>query len=200
MEKFTDEAILAMHKDMFVMLNEVQRMPQALEDLIGNNTAVNSFAKRHILLPFQKVCTRCFFIVKGALKVYEINDKGKENNIWLLKEQDVVTAPESFISQTPSMQAIEAMEKTICITLTYEAMMMIRRQFPEFEAIYTKLTEKYYLKKCNRGRLILLEDPEERYNLFLKEEPELAERCSGKDIASYLGIARETLSRIRNKR
>ena len=200
MEKITDEATLTMYKDMFGMLNEVQRMPQALEDLIANNTEVKTFPKRHILLPFQKVCTRCFYIVKGALKVFEINDKGKENIIWLLKERDVVTAPESFISQTPSIQAIEAVEDTICITLTYEAMMTIRRQFPEFNDIYTKLTEKYYLKKCNRDRLLLLEDPEERYLFFLKEEPELAERCSGKDIAAYLGIARETLSRIRNKR
>ncbi len=189
-----------MYNDMFAMLNQVRQMPGELQDLIANGTEALPFSKKHILLPFQKTCTRCYFIVKGILKVYEIDDKGKENIIWLLKEQDVVTAPESFITQTPSMQAIQAAEDTVCIILSHETMMAIRNRFAEFNDIYIQLTEKYYQKKCKRDRLILLEDPEERYNLFLKEEPELAERCSGKDIASYLGIARETLSRIRNKR
>lgn len=192
--KLTGDETIGMYDYMFVFLG----MSLELQEPVSSNTEVEKFSKKYVLLPLHKTCTRCYFIVKGMLKVYQINDKGKEDIIWILKEGDVVTSPESFISQMPSVEVIQAMEATICITLSHQAMVDLRERSTEFKDLYIRLTDFYYQRKCKKEQL-LLKDPEERYKQFKEENPDLVDRCTDVDIAAYLHVARETISRLKNK-
>lgn len=143
-----------------------------------------------------KHCRYVAFIEKGLVVYYNLNE-GKEVICDFAKEADWITQYESFINHSISPISIKAIEPTNLQVITLEKLKQLYIEVPEFELYTRNIIEKYFISSLKRGSELQGLKAEEMYAKFAKENPELIQRVPQYHIASYLGIAPQSLSRIR---
>lgn len=153
--------------------------------------------KGTIMLHRREICTHTCFVVKGCLRSYVIDEKGKEHIIQFAPENWWISEQISLIKHEPAMYFIDALEDTDYLALDEQF-------FPEFGRIVPGAAEFSSRLQLNslrsfQKRLVshLSDTGEQRYLSFIKTYPSLALRLPQKMIASYLGVMPESLSRIR---
>lgn len=156
--------------------------------------------KRQFLLQEGEVCKYIAFIVKGATRQYTIDEKGYEHILNLGIENWWASDRESFHKQTPSIYNIDAWEETDLLLLPkaneyYERLNCI----PAFNEMRIQLDDNHYIASQRRLHDSIYHTAEYRYEELIKQHPEFLQRFPQHVIASYLGMTKETLSRIRNQ-
>ncbi|SCY61920.1 Crp/Fnr family transcriptional regulator [Flavobacterium anhuiense] len=146
-----------------------------------------------------KISKKVGFIKKGLLRTYYINDKSEEVTYCFCTENNLTTSYKSFISQEPSELSIQAVEDTELITISYDHLQNLYLQSPLWQNIGRTIAERQYLVMEQYASVLCNETAKEKYLRLLKEQPTVINKASVNDIASYLGITRRTLSRIRKK-
>lgn len=143
-------------------------------------------------------CTHISFVEKGAFKLYYLKD-GKEliNRFYL--DYDWMSDYSAFLTRQVSGVYIEAQEDAQLFTISYENIQLLYERNKAFERLGRLKAEALYNMMVERYALFLSSSPEERYLKLLDERPQLLDRFPLKDIASYLGIQPESLSRIRKR-
>ena len=159
---------------------------KASEEQLLSQTFVSKKLRKHqYLLQEGDVCRFAGFIVKGAFKQYTVDKTGKENILGLYIERWWVGDRESFMVGTPSPYFIEALEEV-------EMLIVSREDFID------KLSGQPFINEMiKRIQAAQTLSAEERYEDFQKKYPEFLQRFPQHIIASYLGMTKETLSRIR---
>lgn len=157
-----------------------------------------SYKKKQLFIAEGKVCKELAFICKGSFRCYKIID-GIEVSTYFSFEHDWVSAYTSFLRKAPSFIGIEAMEDSEVLMLTYDDLQYLYNHYPAFERFGRLISE--YLICCYDDRMLslLLKTPEERYLKTLTDNSIYFERVPQHYIASYLGVAPESLSRIRKR-
>lgn len=153
---------------------------------------------KELLLKAGAVCKYIYFVKKGILRGF-IKQGNKEVTTWITAENELVTAIPSLNKQCTSKEYIQAMEDCELLALSYEDLETLYKEYPEFNITVRKLLQKYYEDAEGRAFVVRLTKAEDRYNYFLDKYPHLAHRVPLKYIASFLGVAQETLSRVRKK-
>ena len=105
----------------------------------------------------------------------------------------------SLFTQTASKSTIKAIEDTELLQISKTDLEILYQQIPKFERFFRVLFQNAYITQREQINAALSAGAEERYLLFLQKKPYAEKRFTQKDIASYLGISQETLSRIRSK-
>lgn len=152
--------------------------------------------RKDFLLRAGSTSRRVCFIKYGLLRCFYSKD-GIDISSWFMKEGDVIYSVESFLTQKPSYEYIQALEETSVFYITYEELMHIYETFPEFNYIGRALTEKYYVLSERRLYSLRMQRSQERYDYLLENHPELILRVPAKYLASYLGLTEVTLSKIK---
>ena len=150
------------------------------------------------LLVAGEVCENLYFIKKGLLKCYYIL-RGKQVCDWFFGEMETVVAVDSFYDQVTSLDYIQALEDCELFYITYEELYSLYRKFVEFNAVGRVLTHKYFRIWHRQSRNLRMLSKEERYRLLMATQPELINRISVRDLASYLDMNKDTLSRMRSR-
>ncbi len=135
------------------------------------------------------------FVNLGLLRQYIIESNGNEKIIQVFKEQDLV----HDCSGKPIEYYIQAIEDSQLLCVKNKDSESLSTQFPVFEKIGRKMTETLMLKHKVHVNLLMISNPEERYKEIQKTNPDLIKRLSVTHLAQYLGLSRETLSRVRGK-
>ena len=153
--------------------------------------------KHQYLLQEGQVCKYAAFIVKGAMRQYTVDDKGVEHIVRLFIENWWATDRANWIRQTPSEYNIDAWEDSDVLLLTRAD--YLNRLMPISAIIETTMYnyERFAIETQKRVASIAL-SAEKRYAELINVYPELLQRFPQHIIASYLGITKETLSRIRS--
>ncbi|HLP21886.1 MAG TPA: Crp/Fnr family transcriptional regulator [Chitinophagales bacterium] len=138
------------------------------------------------------------FINKGAFRTYYIID-GKEINTCFFFENDFVVDYDSMLAQTPSKYYIEAIEDSEVMLFSATVLRDAYNKSHNWERFGRLMAEQTYRMSTERVESFLFMNGEERYLQLLEKQPTLFERVPLYHIASYLGIERETLSRLRRK-
>lgn len=143
-----------------------------------------------------KICNKIAFINQGVFRIYRIKN-GEELNTCFCMENDVMSSFESFVNQAPTLDYIQALEDSQLITLSHSDFTKLVESNPKWNSLRISLTDQECLRLTKRANTLIFETAFEKYQNLLIEEPKIIQRVSNYNIASYLGITRETLSRIR---
>jgi CRP-like cAMP-binding protein len=154
--------------------------------------------KNEYLLTVGKTCRHLYFLEKGALRGYYDLD-GKEITHWFAFENDFVTSFHSFITEEPAVENIQLLEGSVLWSITKETLTRLFNQHHEIERLVRIAYEKYYIRLEERFVNAQFKTAAERYEKLLHEMPHILERVPLGQVASYLGISQETLSRIRSR-
>jgi CRP-like cAMP-binding protein len=156
-------------------------------------------SKGEILLRQGQVCKKIVYIEKGYLRTY-FNKDGIDININFSFENNFTTNLKSLRSSTPSDITIQAGEPTSIYEFDKDMLLNLYKVSPEIESFGRKLLEQLLIAQDEHTNLFKIYSPIERYHYLQQNNPELLQRISLTQLASYLGIARETLSRIRKRK
>ncbi|MBK8805721.1 MAG: Crp/Fnr family transcriptional regulator [Bacteroidales bacterium] len=180
------------------ILNKFTPISEHLKTVLSQNVTKKEFPKGHVLLQKDSVCKSLYLVEQGFLRGFYFQD-GSDKTLWFASENDIATSMYSFISQKPSLEIIEVVEKSILYSIDYEQLQHLYETYPELNLIGRLLTEKYYIEMEERVSSLQFQTAEERYRNIIENKPSLLQKASLGQIASYLGITQETLSRIRKK-
>jgi CRP-like cAMP-binding protein len=144
--------------------------------------------------------TRCtYFIIKGCIRQFYLNDLGKERTVHFATEQHWTGDLMSLLYQKPTQINVQVLEDSEGLTINRQNIEYAVKNFPDF-AWYLFLRRT---KTIARFKQVMgsdaIDSPESKYATFKAEHPDLLLRLPQYHIASYLGITPETLSRIRKK-
>jgi CRP-like cAMP-binding protein len=152
--------------------------------------------KKQYLLQEGEVCKYMGFIVKGAMRQYSVDDKAVEHIVRLSIENWWAGDRESFTMLTPSVYNIDAWEDTDALLVTKADMNEVSK-IPAVVEMMRKLDDNHAFAYQKRLNAYISLSAEQRYEDFAKQYPEFLQRFPQHIIASYLGITKETLSRVR---
>ncbi len=168
------------------------------EELIKSAFLPKKLRKKQYFLQEGQVSKYQGFIIKGAMRTYSIDDKGVEHIVNLSIENWWVGDRESFIMLTPSVYNIDAWEDTEMLVTTRADLNMLDH-IPAMAQMTRRLDERHAFANQRRLNASISLPAEKRYAEFVKAYPEFIQRFPQHIIASYLGITKETLSRIRKQ-
>ena len=157
------------------------------------------FRKRQYALQEGNVCSQMYFVVRGCLRMYKIDDQGNAHLLQFAAENYWIVDLGSFYSEKPSELNIDALEDTMVLQISHNDLISLYTQAPKFHRIFRVLIENSFVSLQKRLLQTISSTAEERYQYFLDTYPHLVNRLSQIQIASFLGITPEFLSRLRNK-
>jgi len=176
--------------------------PPLTDDEINSIEGVfmpKKFRKRQYFLQEGEVCKYTAFIVKGAMRQYTVDDKGQEHIIRLYIENWWASDRESLMKEAASIYFIDAWEDTEALLITKNALTDLLDRIPALSQWMRSLDANFAIASQRRLNAAISFSAEERYRDLEKTYPEFLQRFPQHIIASYLGINKETLSRIRSR-
>lgn len=177
-------------------LNKIIPISKELEVEVNSISHKTSVAKNTVLVNERERCRNVYFIQKGLARGYYYEDN-KEITHWFAQEEEFATSFYSFITAEPSPETIETLEDCELIQISNTDLQALYKKFPETERIGRIITEKYYIKLEERFLTQRIRSAKDRYMDLMAKNPTLLNRAALGQIATYLGIAQETLSRVR---
>jgi CRP-like cAMP-binding protein len=156
--------------------------------------------RRQFILQENDICNHFTFVVEGCLKMYGIDNNGYEHNLQFAAENDWIADIGSLHRERPSQLYIEAIEPSLILQITRKDLWHLYNQYPKFDRNFRVIIENKFIELQNRVMQNISSTAQERYETFLEQYPELSNRLPNTQIASYLGITPEFLSKIRNER
>ncbi|MET3126688.1 CRP-like cAMP-binding protein [Arcicella rosea] len=190
-----------MHKNLLTYINQYSNLPLTSEEeaLIEATFQPKKLRKKQYFLQEGDVCKYVGFIVKGAMRQYSVDEKGVEHIVHLYIENYWAGDRESSIMLTPSNYNIDAWEDTEMLIITRAEMMDLMEKIPALVKMIRLMDERNAIANQRRLSSTISNTAEKRYEEFADNHPQFIQRFPQHIIASFLGITKETLSRIRKQ-
>jgi CRP-like cAMP-binding protein len=196
-------------------MNELTTIPSARETLlsflvsfgelppdevaaIADQIVVRSFKKGDVLVHEGEVVTQCYFVLKGCLRQFRLLDGIEKTTEFYTQEQAAVLFT-SQTSQTCSDSYLVCVEDTLVIVGEMQQETSMYQQYPVLEGITRQMMERDFGRTQDRLAQFMASTPENRYLNLLQTRPDLLQRVPQHQLASYLGVTPESLSRIRKR-
>lgn len=164
---------------------------------ICSHLSILNLDKKHILIKENQRHDFAYFVIKGAVRSYYLKD-GVEVNTWFALENDMVGSLQNF-SNNPSRETIELIENSTLISINLKQIKPLMFSNIQIANFINAIIEDYALFLEDKIYFSQMMSSIDRYLILLDKEPKLFQRVPLTYIASYLGISRETLSRLRAK-
>jgi CRP-like cAMP-binding protein len=186
-----------MENEIVKYLSKYISVTKELEEAIIESRFIRNFRKGTILLEKGNLSNECYFVIKGCIRSFYDVD-GEEKTIEFYTEEQAVT-PSVYGKKIPSEYYLECIEDTIAGVGTPELEAEMYQKFPQLEPLSRALGEAIMAKYQDTFAEFKMASPEGRYLNLLKNRPDLVQRAPQHQIASFLGITPESLSRIRKR-
>ena len=182
---------------LIAFLNSLHPLSQALIEHLLKTVKSKTISKNEIILRPPQINRDIVFIAKGILRAYYVKD-GEEVNSWFMKEGDVIVSITSFYNQVPTFEYIQALEECTIFYISFEELNFIYTSYIEFNVVGRILLQKYLILWDEVLHGLRQNTVKERYLWLLENHSELITRVPQKHIASWLGISRFNMSRIKS--
>lgn len=154
--------------------------------------------KNEILLSTGETSKVSYFVKKGCLRLFFIDDNGKDVTRYIAFENQFATALVSFITNEPSQETIQVIEDSELLYISHDDFRHLTKIIPKWKDFYNIYLEKAYVNNSKRLMSFTTLNALERYNQLFKINPKIVKRLPNKIVASYINISQETLSRIKS--
>ncbi|MBW8684748.1 Crp/Fnr family transcriptional regulator [Chitinophaga rhizophila] len=190
-----------MHEVFFDYLKKFSPDPLSEEEksLMIQTFVPSKLRRRQFMLQEGDLCKNFAFIVKGAMRMYSVDDKGIEHIVRLGVEGWWMGDRESWSMLTASSYHIDAWENCDLLYITREGSLDLMRNVPVFCEMMRQLDERNHIANNRRLASAIGATAEKRYTDFIECYPELFKRFPQHIIASYLGLNKDTLSRVKRQ-
>lgn len=155
--------------------------------------------RKSFLLREGEVCKFEGFVTKGLFRMYHIDGKGLEHILSFPREDWWVGDIDSFTNQKPSYYFVQALEYSEVLIISKEEKEKLYKNLPKVERLFRIMGQKALIALQRRMTANLRKPADQRYIDFIEENPLLAQRLTNVQIAAYLGISHEFVSKIREK-
>lgn len=185
--------------NLFREINSVYPLKENEREALQMYVKSRDLKRKQHLLSAGDVCHYYAFVLSGCLRMYSIDNDGREHSVLFATEGYWIADLASFHHTRPSYFYIEAVEPTKVILLHREDLVKLWSKYRIFDRYFRVITEEAY---CDlQMRLIFRNsvDVEQRYQIFREQYPHLVSRLPAVQIASYLGITPEFLSKIKKR-
>ncbi|NIG54821.1 Crp/Fnr family transcriptional regulator [Chitinophaga sp. Cy-1792] len=154
--------------------------------------------KRTYLLQEGEICDFEAFIVKGCVRTYFLSEDGTETILSFAIENWWVSDLYSFTEQKPSNMFIETLEDSELLIIDYKSKEELYKRIPKFETLFRLLVQRSLFALQRRFHSLVSQTAEQRYVAFMEKYPDIVQRVPQNQIARYLGVSPEFLSKVRN--
>lgn len=138
-----------------------------------------------------------FFIAQGVLKITTTNEKGNPVTQFFLKENQFCTILNSFLKNVPAHESIVAACDAELLVFAKSRLLALYKKLPWLQELIAGISQQTLLDKIQLRNAYMGEDATTRYKKFITRQSDVALRVPLSDVASYLGITQQSLSRIR---
>ena len=181
-------------------INSFVPLSQTVADELLEKSSKQDLPKHYLLQREGEICQNIFFIEKGLVRWYYYNEDGKDITDSFGLENSFITAFDSFFQRKPSRYFIELLEDSVVYSMTYADLEASFAKFPEIERVSRLILIQILEQTLDKNAALQFNNARQRYRFITDKHPDLLQRVSLGQIASYLGITQETLSRIRAKK
>jgi CRP-like cAMP-binding protein len=155
--------------------------------------------KRQYLLQAGDVSKYENFVVKGLLRAYTVDDKGQEHVVMFAMEGWWISDLYSFLTDNPATQHIDALEDSEVLSIERPDLERLYIEIPKFDRFFRILFQNAFVSHQQRILAGISQTAEQQYFAFIQKYPGLEQRIPQHQIASFLGVTPETISRIRRR-
>ncbi len=168
-------------------------------DLIAHSVQHRRFLKGQYVVQHGSVCKNESFVLKGCLKTFYLDRDGNEHVVMFAVENWWTADLGSFITQSPANYNVQCLEDCQLIQINYQSLQKLYHQIPKLERFFRIIIQKAYVASEKRIIRNFSLPARDRYLAFRKQYPQIEQRVPQYLIASYLGITKEFLSKIRSQ-
>jgi len=155
------------------------------------------FAKNEYFVSQGKVCRKLAFIAEGVMRYCMFRDDGTDVTCFFMCEKDFVGDVDSFYSQKPSDKNLQALTDCQLITISFDNMQKLLQNVPRGKEINAAIGHYVTMRMLHQRTFLLNLDAAVRYKEFMREYPHVLQRIPLSFVANFLGIAQQSLSRLR---
>jgi CRP-like cAMP-binding protein len=156
-------------------------------------------AKGDYFLREGQMSRRLGWITSGICRYAYSNEAGDECTKYFIREQQFASGADSFRTQQPSSESIQALTNVSMLVISHDAYHRLFDEIPVWGRLVQKVTEQAYAQKVRLISPMVVQDARTRYEAFLRTQPDVIQRVSLGLIASYLGMTQQSLSRLRRQ-
>lgn len=168
------------------------------KEMIADNLVVEAYPKGKVLVKAGEVCSKCYFVLKGCLRQYMMVDD-VEKTTQFFTENEAAVLFSSYTNQTRSESFLSCVEDTVVILGDMNEEAAMYEKFPKLQQITRAMMEQDFGKTQDHLSRFIASTAEERYLNLMETRPDLLQRVPLNQLASYIGITPESLSRIRKR-
>lgn len=179
------------HFDDYLPLGKLEK------DDLAKRVVERRIKRRQFIFQNGDICQSYTFILEGCVRMYYTDEKGKEHNIQFASENEWISDIGSLHNQVPSRMSIEAIEPSHILQIAREDLWYLYTNYHVIDHNFRVIVEDNFIEMQNRVLQNISSTAYERYASFLEHYPQLSNRLPNIQIASYLGITPEFLSKIK---
>jgi CRP-like cAMP-binding protein len=186
-----------MYEALLSNLNRYVTLTEEEAGIVSTLFSYKKYRKHQYLLQEGDVARMETFIIKGLTRSYELDEQGQEHIIQFGVEDWWVGDLYSFLSGKPTKYNIDCLEDTEVLQIDRERQEQLYQEVPKMERHFRIIIQNAYIASTSRVAATLAKSAAERYQDFIASYPQIEQRIPNHQIASYLGITPQSLSRIR---
>jgi len=167
--------------------------------ILESKVTIRKYLKGQFILQQGDICKRACFILSGCTKTFYVNEEGQEHILMFGIEDWWASDMGSYITQTPADFNVQCIENTEVVVFLHDVNEELYNEIPKLERFFRQITERAFVasqKRIVRGFSL---SAKEQYMFFREQYPEIEQRIPQYMIASYLGITKEFLSKIKSQ-
>lgn len=185
------------------ILNNIKRFVKLTSEEEVQITSIikaSRIKKKQFIIQPGFVCQSRTYIVEGAIRVFYLDDQGKEHTVSIGVEDWFVTDFFSYINQVPAINFAEALEDSYIFQMRYEDIEPLCKEIHALSEYFRLTTEKAFAFSRRRVISNISMTAEQRYDAYIEKYPHIVNRVPQYVLASYLGMSQEFLSKIRKRK
>jgi len=169
------------------------------EQFLNSKVTYRKYLKGQYIIQQGDVCKYECFVVKGCTKMFHVNEEGQEHILMFSIEDWWTSDMGSFITQTPADFSVMCLEPTELVMFSHDIIEELYEKIPKLERFFRQIIEKAFVASQKRIVRNFSLSAKERYLYFKNQYPKIEQRIPQYMVASYLGITKEFLSKIKKQ-